>query len=522
MDQGILYDELRQRSPALAESLTEIRKRALEIWREQSHPAFTAHGEEHFAQVEKNLDRLARPLQAGGSPLSAPEIYVLLAACHLHDIGMQLGVPDAREKHAEHSFDLILDSFASRNRDLYVRLPSLSDINAREAIAQVARGHWTSFALELQPVDYIYGNEKGRLRLLGALLAMADLLDISPVRARYFRSPHRLFNLSPLSELHQTTHHLVKGFDINPPDPLVPGDLGFTVEWRDDSEDTRTISDWTLHWFTSQWRQLQPVLHQDSGGVLRWVTPCWARAVFRRPLGPPITLSPEARGILEAERKEQLRIDRDEFCQAFLDALRQGRRALFSLPLDSEGDGSPFSDWCTAQPRREGVRVARLDVRRSEAPDLASLLASILEQWGRHLHGHSEQAALLALREALAVEAKGVALVIAADSNSKLLDQLLHSLFEAHPKSTEAPCVVALFSTNAAGPDSVEGAALYRPAWSEVREADLEDHLQKNWGYNGTDARRLASEASELGLCRSPGLLYRYVERRGKVWENQP
>src|SRR6185436_19204257 len=104
---------------------------------------------------------------------------------------------------------------------------------------------------------YIYGNGKGRLRLLGALLATADLLDLSPVRARYFRSTHRLFSLPSLSELHQTTHRLVKGFAIGPPDPLVPGDLRFTIDWRDDSQNTRMISDWVLHWFTSQWRQLQ-------------------------------------------------------------------------------------------------------------------------------------------------------------------------------------------------------------------------------------------------------------------------
>jgi len=526
MDIGVLYEELRRANSALAESLTEIRKRAVDIWTEQNHRTFTTHGEDHFAQVEKNLDQLTRPLQAGSVPLTASEIYVLLAACYLHDIGMQLGVPDAREKHAEHSFDLILDSFDSHIRHLYVRLPSLTDDNAREAVAQIARGHWTDFALKLEPEDYIHGTAKGRLRLLGALLAMADLLDLSPVRARYFRSPHRLFSLPPLSELHQTTHRLVKGLDIGPLSPLVPGDLRFTIDWRDDSPDTRKISDWVLHWFTSQWRQLQPVLHQDSGGVLRWADP-WARANFRPPLGTRISLSSEARSILEAERREQLRIDRDEFCKTFLKSLQQGQRALFILPHDAAGDGSPISDWCTAQSRRfEGVQVARLDMRASEAPDLVSLLASILEQWDRHLHGHSEGTALKGLEEALSKEAKGFALVIVADSFSALLVQVLHFLFEAHQegqsKINGAACVVALFCSSVGGPDSLQDVALHRPAWADVLEADLEDHLRKSWGYNSEEARKLTAGASELGLCHSPGLLYRYVERRGRVWENNP
>jgi hypothetical protein len=331
-------------------------------------------------RVEKNLDGLTRPLV--GSPLRAEEIYVLLAACYLHDIGMQTDLPDARERHAEHSFDLILASFDARLRALYVRLP-IADGNARDAVALVARGHWTSFAVELKPDDFIYGNTKGRLRLLGALLAMADLLDLSPVRARYYRSAHRLYELPPRSELHQKAHDRVKGFEIEPPDPNVPGDLRFTVHWKDDSEETRLISDWILHWFCSQWRQLEPFLHEDSGGAIRWSRP-WAKAVFRQPLGTVATLTPEARGILKAEWEEQRRIDRDKFCLAFRDALETRRRVLFLLPREA-GDAPRMSGWCEAQAGEvDGLRVARLDVRDIDAPDLVGLLAVLLEQWGHH------------------------------------------------------------------------------------------------------------------------------------------
>jgi len=133
---------------------------------------------------------------AGPNKLTAEEIFVLIAACHLHDIGMQLGLVDARENHAEYAHKLILYSSAQIGPEQRRVTLSISNPNARVAIAEVARGHWTDFALRLPEEDYIFENERGRLKLLGLLLATADLLDTSAVRAGYFRSAHRLFDLA--------------------------------------------------------------------------------------------------------------------------------------------------------------------------------------------------------------------------------------------------------------------------------------------------------------------------------------
>ena len=130
--------------------------------------------------------------------------------------GMQLDVPDARAKHAQYSYELILNSSAQIGPELRRVTLTITDNNKRRAIALVARAHWTDFALRLDSESFISDNESGRLRLLGLLLAMADLLDISPVRARYFRSLHRLYDLDPVSELHQKMHDLVRGFRIRP------------------------------------------------------------------------------------------------------------------------------------------------------------------------------------------------------------------------------------------------------------------------------------------------------------------
>ena len=172
----ILYGELREQTPDLAESLDRIRDAALEIWAEQRMAKFTAHGKDHIAQVEVNLDALTRPLVEAGEALKPQEIFVLLAACYLHDIGMQLDVPDAREEHAQHSYRLILDSFEDEEGRIRRAGVRIDDPTTREAIALVARGHWTSFALKLPSEDDLGWNRSGRLRLLGLLLATADLL----------------------------------------------------------------------------------------------------------------------------------------------------------------------------------------------------------------------------------------------------------------------------------------------------------------------------------------------------------
>src|ERR1035441_10150198 len=96
----VLYHELRQQSATLADELDAITEEALGLWRSQHLRTFTAHGEVHIRQVESNLDALTRGLQASLQKLQPHEIFVLLAGCYLHDIGMQLGKRDARENHA--------------------------------------------------------------------------------------------------------------------------------------------------------------------------------------------------------------------------------------------------------------------------------------------------------------------------------------------------------------------------------------------------------------------------------------
>lgn len=452
--------------------------------------------------------------------LRPEEIFVLLAACYLHDIGMQLDVPDAREEHAEWSHQLILHSRDGAGRQLHVRL-SLADRNARQCVALVARAHWTRYVPDLPREEHLHGNVRGRLRLLGALLAMADLLDISPVRTRYFRTDHRLYALNPVSELHHVLHEQVKGFVIEPAKPEVPTDLRFVLRWQDRSDEVRLMADWTLHWFSSQWRQLEPILKAESGGTIRWAEP-WAKAVCHAPLGPSRQLSPAARAVLEAERAEQRRIDRDDLAAAFRSALDDKRTALFVLPSDAEGDGGRLGEWCLGQARcREGVRSAHVALRPDTAPEMASVCADILQAWGEELPWDAadpKEALDRVLRTSLA-EASCVTVVLTSDPRSRLVDALLDALLDRPQESSENGArICILLSPEAEMSHIPEGSEIHRPDWQTLTRDDLDQHLRDRWGCPPELRAELAEKAVEYGLVEKPNVLYNFMQRECKCW----
>ena len=512
-----LYKELRRQHTALAKDLDKIRAEALEIWREPHLRRFTEHAEPHIEQVENNLDDLAQPLQESRNPLTPEEIFVLLAACNLHDIGMQLDVPDARERHAEYSYQLILHSKDDVGREHHVRL-SIHDRNARQAIALVAQAHWTSYALKLPQEDHILGNKTGRLRLLGLLLAMADLLDLSPVRARYFRSVHRLYGLDPVGELHQVLHEQVKGFTIEPPDPKVPGDLQFTVKWQDKGGQVRKMSDWILHWFSSQWRQLEPVLYRDSGGAIGWARP-WARSVFKERLGPSPLLSPAALAVLEAELAEQRRIGREAFVSAFESALEEGKSLLCTLCLGSHSDGPHLSRWCLAKARcREGTRAAQVESR-----NLSEMIRDLMTQWKLELQDSVTRLDDPRLFRMLLEQESDhlVAVVNTATPHSRSVKQLLERFLGSAGSAGTGARIFVLLSPNAEAPEVPSSLGACRIEDTVLSKKALQDHLATNWGLDPKQSEEMAQKAGAYRFLEAPGMLYTLIDRECRAWSHE-
>lgn len=509
----LLYQELRQQSATLADELDAITDEALKLWQSQHLRTYTAHGEAHILQTEENLDALTRGLQDSPQKLQPHEIFVLIAACYLHDIGMQLGERDAREQHAQYAFDLILHSHARHlGEERRITLP-IDDKNARQAIAFVARGHWTNFAVVLDSQDTIVGNTQGRLRILGLLLAIADLLDLSPVRATYFRTIHQLDKLDAVAELHQTKHDLVKGFRIVAPNAAIPEELQYQLDWSDDSETTRTISDWELHWFHSQWRTVAPLLYNESSGRIRWARP-WALVKFRPPVGPSPQLSEQAAKILRAERADQLRINRDEFTRSFKEAMNKVEPALFRFPSDAEIDGKPVVEWCESHAHLQpGMKVARCDIQPTAAFDQASIVAQLLEQLGEHLSACTDREAIERLRQHAAANISGIVTVLVvgaevdADTFAPIIEMALQSPTPAVTR------VVLLLAPAASGPDAIAGATATVSTGGPFAKDDVIHHLQKRWGMDLTESDQTYSTMESIGVVSNPVRVYEYVKR---------
>src|ERR1051326_842095 len=510
----LLRDELEKNDRELAVAFDRIFEESLSIWEEQYLREFTTHGKRHTQQVERNLDSLTRPLQASTNPLSAEEIFVLLSATCLHDIGMQRADdPDARRKHAQYAYELIVNSYARfTTEERRVTLP-IDDRNARIAIARVARAHWTEHALVLPEQEFINDqNYRGRLKLLGLLLAMADLLDLSPVRARYFRSIHRLFELPPVSQLHQTMHDLVKGIMIRPPNANVRGALQFQVEWADNNDVVHMMNDWVMQWFSSQWLQIQGTLYELSGGVINWARP-WVSVYFEAPQGPVPTLSVAALNLLKAERAEQVRIDRKDFAAKFLEAIENKRIILFLFPADSGFDWRRLSEWCDATSRiQENCKVALIDLRPSSPSYFAGIIPQIMTQWGWHLPSCSDEEAFRFLENYVTDETSTLVSIIRTDEYvNEFLKQLLQTLVRS--KDNTAGRVCLLISPNAQGPTELADASIVDFDGSSLPRPEVEEHLQLRRGYSARQSSEIYQRMVELELTSHPARIYTYIEQ---------
>jgi hypothetical protein len=509
----LLRAELENADSRLARAFDRIYEESLIIWNAELHSEFTTHGQSHTEQVEANLDALTRPLQRSQNPLTEHEIFILLAGACLHDVGMQLiDDPDARANHAAAARQMILNSFNRvPSEERHITLP-IEDDNAREAIANVAQAHWVDYALPLPSTDYINRNEQGRLRLLGLLLAMADLLDLSSVRAHYFRSSHRFFGLNPISELHHKKHKFVKGFTLGPPNKDVPGSLRFDVDWREKHGVVTIVNEWVMQSFNSTWRQIKGALYEESGGAITWTDP-WTSVKFRELQGRPIRLSDRAENVLMWERAEQIRIDREAFALHFRNALFNKETAVFLFPAESDFDGRWLSEWCEAYSRSQGkCYLANVDVHSNVPFKSAHIVASIMNQWNvPSLTFSGDEDAIAHLQNFLRLhDAEDFLTIIKTnEAVSASLENLLEILVS---RNSTAARICLLISPKAKGPAELGAASIIEFDGSVFSRTEIEDYLQKKHGFSELESSQLYERMQHVNLTAYPARVYTYIE----------
>lgn len=162
--------------------LDAIRASSLELWAVPKHEYYTDHTVAHSDRITTRLDGLSTGIMAGASPLSPHEVYILLAAAYLHDIGMQNeyflngDLVRIRDQHEKITYEMIVGSIDGTGR--FRQLGLHPDPDLVSAVAKVAAGHRHGDLSASQFEQFPYGDEMIRLRLLAALLRLGDALDI--------------------------------------------------------------------------------------------------------------------------------------------------------------------------------------------------------------------------------------------------------------------------------------------------------------------------------------------------------
>lgn len=200
----LLMNSLREKNPEMARIATTIFEASKRIWNPVQAPWYTDHGPRHTSRIVGCLEQLLFGVRGGflDEPLSAEETLVLIGACCLHDIGMQYtrDVADLasveelayftpvsryfdtaiRRRHAHITHRLIWKSLSAPTGVKLLGLQSCPTELAT-AIAEVSLSHEIfGYLATLKDMS-----SNLRLDLLGALLQMGDLLDLSNERVNW-------------------------------------------------------------------------------------------------------------------------------------------------------------------------------------------------------------------------------------------------------------------------------------------------------------------------------------------------
>lgn len=166
-----------------ASTFHTISQNMVEIFSVPQHKDFTDHSPKgHSERIIDILNVLCEEMMRTEKKLNEDEIFILLASAYVHDVGMQYGkdkrlsLMDVRGKHEKLTTKMIKASIARR--------PDYPDLGIPpewgEEIIKVSEGHRNTDIQDGKYDTIVEGvNKPIRLRLLAALLLLADDLDIT-------------------------------------------------------------------------------------------------------------------------------------------------------------------------------------------------------------------------------------------------------------------------------------------------------------------------------------------------------
>jgi hypothetical protein len=281
----------------------DIKKDAHEAWNEPCLLWYTDHGPEHSKRLIKHLDGLCKGLLRDpqtGNPeygLTPMEVFLLLAAAWLHDIGMQdlTGLPggapehlteadwdEVRKRHPARTHDIIMQYAPGGKKEGNIRLTLKEQPKFHKALALICKGHGSDYFEEvtqefsLRPYDIDGQYPPVRGQLLTALSMMADELDLHNARA--VSRPN--IQLSKVSKLHHYRHHYVGGVSVGSGAPDIPGAhrrIDINYEFPTPEEEHKNWADQIKRWIKEKLEKeaarAKPYLIKGFDGHFSWAEP---------------------------------------------------------------------------------------------------------------------------------------------------------------------------------------------------------------------------------------------------------
>jgi translation initiation factor 2B subunit (eIF-2B alpha/beta/delta family) len=202
-----------------AEQLCRIEVRVAKLWEANlSIPYFTTHGPIHNKAVIGLLTQLIPASM--NTPAYELERYLLLVGAWLHDVGM-LDLDFFTEQYRPST---VRGQHHDRSARWLVYHATELGLSAAEAdtVAYLVKMHRKKEDLETCPDQMWIGSQKVRIRLMSALLRLADALHIDESRAPLQEySLYRMTGMPAEAKFHWVKARAVQGIELNLPQGVI-------------------------------------------------------------------------------------------------------------------------------------------------------------------------------------------------------------------------------------------------------------------------------------------------------------
>jgi hypothetical protein len=353
--------ELSENEPPLEldRRLQRVKASARAIWEHPRLPWFTDHtAQRHSPRIIQLLGQALDDLQEAPQALTRSELYVLLAAAYLHDIGMQDFRHDGKapEAFGIEDYEFIRRRHPRRGRELVVQRSLNAGLNA---------------APENVPL---------RGEALAALLLMADELDIHEDRATF---PKEL-DLSPLASMHHHLNHYVTRVELVRGTTRSQRSIRLFLTLPADAEAYgRNVIRSIGEKLARQATLTNGVLERTLDGGISWSLPIIMR-VARDDSGARRALPQAAQQQLAYELAESDVIDRDEIIGRLRTAIGElgKRRAVIELVDSERSDLGTLLRWLKHRATLNGVPYAIVSFSLAIGHGPAETLVRLRQQLG--------------------------------------------------------------------------------------------------------------------------------------------